>query len=223
MRTSAKLGLTALMAAILLASAVATASARSLSVSEQSFRATWASLEFAGGGATIRCRVTLEGSFHTRTIAKVERSLIGAISRATVAHPCTGGEGWADNGTETEPLGTAPNKLPFHVTYESFAGTLPNISTVNLLLSRVSFVIRATVLGLTCQGRYGNATDNITGAAAREAGGGITSLVPVEGRNSTSRVEQLGPNTVCPATGAFRGSGSVADLSTGARLTVTLI
>jgi hypothetical protein len=223
MRTSAKLGLTALLAALLLASAISTASARSLSVTEQSFRATWSSLEFAGGGATIRCRVTLEGSFHTRTIAKVERSLIGAISRAIVAHPCTNGEGWADNGTETEPLGTAPNKLPFHVTYQSFTGTLPAITAVNLLLSRVSFVIRTTVLGLTCQGRYGRAEDNIIGIAAREAGGAITELTPSATVNRASLVEQLGPNAICPTTGAFGGRGLVANLATGARITVTLI
>jgi hypothetical protein len=216
--------LTALAAATLLLAAVtANASARSLSVSEQSFKATWASLEFVGGGATIRCRLTLEGSFHTRTIAKVERSLIGAISRAIFAHPCTNGETWADNGTETEPLGTAPNKLPYHLTYQSFTGTLPAISVVNLLLSRFSYVTQTTILGLTCRGRYGNSTDNIIGEAAREAGGGITSLRPSTAANRTSLVEQLGPNAICPAQGTFGGTATVANLSTGARLTVTLI
>jgi hypothetical protein len=220
MRTTAKLGLTALLAAMLLASAISTASARNLSVSEQSFRSTFSSLEFIAG-ATIRCRVTLEGSFHTRTIAKVANSLVGAITRAIVAHPgCTGGEAWADNGTETEPLGTAPNRLPFHITYQSFASTLPRIETVNLAVSRSSFVVQGTILGLTCRGRYGRLEDTITSAAAVEAGGGITSLVP-NGR--ASLVEQLGPNAVCASTGAFAGNGTVVNLSTGARVSVTLI
>jgi hypothetical protein len=222
MRTSAKLGLTALLAAFLLSSALSTASARTLSNSNIFWRAEWASLEFVGGG-TVRCRVTLEGSFHSRTIAKVARALVGAVSRVIVAHPCTGGEGWADNGSEAEPLGTAPNRLPFHLTYESFTGTLPNITAINLLLSRVSFVIRATVLGLTCQGRYGRAEDNITGIAAREAGGGITSIEPSATLNRASLVEQLGPNNVCPATGAFRNrSGPVTEVG-GAAFRVTLI
>ncbi len=223
MRTSTKLGLTALMAAIMLSSAIANASARSLSVSEQSFRATWASLELSYNGATIRCRVTLEGSFHSRTIAKVTRSLIGAITRATFGHPCTGGEYWADNGTEAEPLGTAPNKLPWHLTYESFTGTLPAISAVNFLLSRVSFVLRVTVLGLTCEGRYGRAEDNIILVGAREAGGGITSLTPSATVNRISLVEQLGSPGVCATSQSIGGAGTMVNLSTGARITVTLI
>ena len=109
-------------ATLLLAGVAASASARSLSTSEQSLRATWSSVEFAGSGATIRCRVTLEGSFHARSISKVRGALAGAVTRAIIGHPCTGGEAWADNGTESEPLGTAPNKLPFHITYESFQG-----------------------------------------------------------------------------------------------------
>jgi hypothetical protein len=211
-------------AALLLAGIVASASARTLSTSEQSIRASWSSLEFAGGGATIRCRVTLEGSFHSMAIAKVARSLAGAVTRSIIAHPCTNGEAWADNGTESEPLGTAPNKLPFHITYESFAGTLPNIETINLLVSRFSYLIRTTVLGLTCQGRYGRAEDNITVIAARAGGGGITSLTPSATLNRASLAEQLGPNAVCPATGPFGGrTGAVTNLSTGNTITITLI
>jgi hypothetical protein len=213
--------LTAIGAATLLLTAITTnATARNLSTSEQSFRATFASLEFIAG-ATIRCRLTLEGSFHTRTIAKVANSLVGAITRAIVAHPgCTGGEAWADNGIETEPLGTAPNKLPYHLQYEGFAGTLPAITTLNLAVSRFSFVVQGTILGLTCRGRDGNSTDRITIAAALEAGGGITSLAP-NGR--ATLVEQLGPNAVCASTGSFTGNGTAANLSTGARISITLI
>jgi hypothetical protein len=223
-RTRITLWLTATTAAALLLVAIATnASARTLSTSAIFWRAEWSSLDFSGGGGTIRCKVTLEGSFHSRTIAKVARALIGAVSRAIFAHPCTGGEEWADNGTEAEPLGTAPNRLPWHLTYESFTGTLPNISAINLLLSRVSLVLRATVLGLTCQSRDGRAEDNITLIAAREAGGGITSLTPRAGANSFSLVEQLGPNNVCPATQTITGrSGPVTDVF-GAIYRVTLI
>jgi hypothetical protein len=209
-------------AALLLAAIAANTSARTLSNSNIFWRAEWSSLEFVGGG-TIRCRLTLEGSFHSRTIAKVARALIGAVSRVIFGHPCTGGEEWADNGTEAEPLGTAPNRLPWHLTYESFTGTLPNINTINFLLSRVSWVLRTTVLGLTCQGRYGRTEDNITFIASREAGGGITSLEPSATLNRSSLVEQLGPNNVCPSTGAFRNrSGPVTEVG-GAIFRVTLI
>jgi hypothetical protein len=224
MRTSAKLILTALTAALVLASAVGSASARSLSASEQSIRVSWTSLEFSSSLATIRCRVTLEGSFHARTIAKVARALIGAISRAIVGHACTGGEAWADNGTEAEPLGTAPQKLPFHVTYESFAGTLPNISSLGLLLSRISFVLQATSIGVSARCRYGRVEDNISGTATREAGGGITSLAPVAGRDRARLVEGLLNGGLCPGEGQFAGSsGPVTGLSNTNTITVTLI
>jgi len=224
MRTSAKLVLTALTAAVVLASAVATASAGRLLASEQSFRVSWASLEFGSPLVTIRCRVTLEGSFHSRTITKTERSLIGAITRAIVAHPgCTNGEAWADNGTEREPLETAPQRLPFHLTYESFTGALPNISALGLLLSRVSFVISA--LGQT--GRYGRLEDNISGTASRTVGGAtngaITSIRPVAGRDRARLVLCLGGG-FCPAEGSFlNSSGPVTGLTNTNTISVTLI
>jgi hypothetical protein len=215
--------LTAITAAALLLTAITTttAAARNLSTSEQSFRITFSSLEFAAEVSTIRCRLTLEGSFHTRTIAKVTNSLVGAITRGIFAHPgCTGGEFWIDNGTEAEPLGTAPNRLPFHIQYGSFTGTLPNISAVNLLLSRTSIVMQSTFFGLSCRGRYGRPEDQIRIVASREAGGGITSLVP---SGTTRLVEQLGNAAVCPSELRFGGTGTIVNLSTGARLTITLI
>ncbi len=206
MRTSAKIGLTALMAALLLATAVSTASARSLSVSNQNIRATWRSLEFSGG-VTIRCRVTLEGSFHSRTIAKVARTLIGAVTRIIAdTENCTNGRG----RPRTE-------MLPGHITYEAFRGTLPNIDTVYLLLSRIRFQIIAPGV---CTGDYGNSTDNITGAATVEAGRGITELIPVAGRNIATRISSSG---LCPGSGTFGGAGEVMLLGTTTRLSVLLI
>jgi len=187
-------------------------------------RATWASLEFGSPTATIRCRLTLEGSFHTRTIAKVRGSLIGALTRAIVVRPCTNGEAWADNGTEVEPLGTAPNRLPFHLTYEGFRGTLPAIDEVRLLLSRISFVMQSSFIGIGCRGRYGRAEDNIIAGAARNtATGELSTLAPDSTVNRLSLVEALVGGGACPTTGAFRGIGSVTVLSSGNRITVTLI
>jgi hypothetical protein len=218
MRTSAKLGLAALVAALLLASAISTASARSLSVSEQSFKETFASYEF-NASVTIRCRTTFEGSFHTRTIVKIVGSLIGSISRAIVAHPCTGGEVWIDDGVSIQPLGTAPKKLPFHVRYRGFTGTLPSLGSYFIGIN-TSFVVQGTVLGLTCRGRYGRPEDSISNVGAREAGGGITSIT-ANGR--ASLVEELGPNRVCPASASLVGTGTMVNLTTAARVTITLI
>lgn len=71
----------------------------------------------------------MEGTFHYRTIVKVERSLIGYVTRAIFGRPCTGfGEMWEYNGTEGS-LTSNVNSLPWHFTYDGFNGTLPNISS----------------------------------------------------------------------------------------------
>ncbi len=223
MRTSVKLCFTALTAALLLASAIATTSARNLSISNQQFRVTWQELDFATELVAITCHVTLEGSFHYRTIPKVERRLIGYITQVAVFRaPCRNGEAWAANGRETHPrLGVLANTLPWHVTYESFAGTLPNITSINLLLRGARFKIHS-FLNTLCL--YGDANDNITGRAIREARGAITTLEPVAGRNTARLVSSLGAG-VCPPAGTFanRRPGVVTLLGTTTRLSVTLI
>src|SRR6478672_9457988 len=134
MRNSAKLGLTALIAALLLASALSTASARNLSSEIQNIRTTWRSLEFESPLVTVRCPVTMEGSFHSRTIPKIARLLIGAVTRINIKNEsCT-------NGTATV------EGFPWHITYESFTGNLPSISSVRVLLQR--FLFNLITLGL---------------------------------------------------------------------------
>jgi hypothetical protein len=222
MRTSVKLCFTALTAAFLLASAVATTSARSLSVTNQNIRVTWRSLEFSGAGVVIRCAVTLEGSFHSRTIAKVARSLIGHITRAKVKRPCTNGEGWAANGLESHPrLGRLNNTLPWHITYEGFVGRLPVIEAIDVLLRDARFKVQIPIFTTICL--FGTAADNITGRVVREAGGGITTLAPIAGRNTATLVAELGTSGLCPRTGTFGGTGDVFLLGNTTRITITLI
>jgi hypothetical protein len=204
MRTSTMLGLTALMAALQLATAVSTATARTLSVSNQNIRATWTSLEFASGN--LRCQVTLEGSFHSRTIVKVARTQIGAIDRAIVKEEsCLFGV--VRPRTET---------LPWPITYESFTGTLPSISSVLLLLSRLR--VQLVIPGF-CTGDYGQVIGNITGRA-NLTGGEITSLEMVEGRNTMTLVSG---SFGCPAMKRLIGSGTVVLRGTTTKIRVTLI
>ena len=206
MRTFARTSTAVLAAALLLAAAVNTASARVLSVSNQNIRVTWSSLEEVGA-ITVRCRVTLEGSFHSRTIVKVARTLIGAITRATVDEAnCT-------NGSESPRNET----LPWHLTYEGFAGTLPNIFSVFVLLSRFRF--RLISPGI-CTADYGIATDNITSRASLNASREITELEPVAGRN---RLTLHSGTAFCPGSRTFLGRGTVTLLGTTTRIRVTLI
>jgi hypothetical protein len=122
MRNRSKLLLAALTATVVMGLAV-DASATRIESSSQRFRIQWTTarpLIFATtGGIRVSCPVTLEGSFHSRTISKVSGQLIGYTTRAQVGSgepPCKGGTARAN--TET---------LPWHQQYNGFIGTLPRI------------------------------------------------------------------------------------------------
>jgi hypothetical protein len=205
MRTSANLGLITLVAASFLYAAVSTASARNLSLSNQNIRATWRVLEyhFFDGGER-RCPITLEGSFHARTVAKIARALIGSVTRVSiVSASCTGGT-------------LVARDLPWHLTYEGFRGTLPRISAITTLIMR--FRVNAD-LGGECE--YGTATDNISLEWSFNEAGEASALEPVSGRNVVHRV--AGSFIVCPSTMTFVGSGAVTLLGTSSRVRITLI
>lgn len=207
----------ALISAFVLAGATGSAAARNFTISNQSFRVTWASLEFEAS-STIRCAVTFEGSFHSRTIAKVERSLIGSISRAVIQEErCTNGGVVAFNGVERYNGATPPNTLPWHLTYESFTGTLPAISGIRFLFSRFRF--GAIMIG--CTGQYGTETDNMTFTAARENSGGITTLTPSV--LSAMTLFRRDGGVLCNATAGLRGAGSMTQLNSTSRINVNLI
>jgi hypothetical protein len=223
MRTHTRMLLGALTAALVLASAVGSASAQRLSIgnANQSFRVVWTPLTLGtasgGGGTQIICNVTLEGSFHYRSIIKLARTLIGFVTKAAVSHPCTGsGEGWADNGVENAGLGVIRNTLPWHVSYEAFTGRLPNITGVRLLLRPV-FTIN--VFGVLC--RY---SGNAQGVVNINGSGEGTTLVP----DSALGVPNIEGSFLCPGNGFFSASTSterniITLLGSAAKITITLI
>jgi hypothetical protein len=211
-RTRMLLG--AFTAALVLASAIGTASANRLSISNKAFRVTWTPLTYGtsvgGGGTQVVCNVTMEGSFHYNTIVKVLRSLIGYITKASIGHPCSGaGEAWTHNGVEEAGLG-APfrNNLPWHVTYEGFEGRLPEIIGVRILFRPL---LTISVFGVLCEyfnnsqaviklGRGGEATSLIpdaTFAKLRTSGGFLCprELFPTA-NSASSRITLLGSDTL---------------------------
>jgi len=218
MRPYARHLLTVLGAAIVLSALVSTASANRLSISNRLIRVTWSSLSFQGEGlAEVKCPVTLEGSFHSATIRKVVGALIGAITRANVRRPCTGGTAWAHNGEANEVLGgTVRNALPWHLTYEGFGGTLPNITSLRVLLARALFLIRAS-FGFTILCSY------ITGP---ENGGNPTGIIAIGAGGVASTITESGSITsgdpFCPG-GTFEGTGRVMLLGNTSSISVRLI
>lgn len=131
MRISRALALALPIATVVLAAAVTQASANRFEIPnwERGIRAAWSEFEFVIGQAIVRCPVTLEGSFHSQTFAKIARSLIGYITRASVNEAaCAGGAARAL--TET---------LPWHLQYRSFEGNLPVITRVSFRLVGARF------------------------------------------------------------------------------------
>jgi len=219
-RTTRRL-LVALAAALLLAGTASTASARNFSITGQSFRVTWSSLEFASAEATIRCQVTLEGSFHTMTVTKAAAELMGGISRAIVKQEsCAGGTVAVFNGVERYNGTTTPNMLPAHEVYIGFTGTLPDISAMVPAVGRVRFGFR-DASGF-CTGQYGNETDLVQTSFNREAGGLVSEVVPVEGRNRLTLMRRDG-GILCPTTVSVRGRGALMRQGTTTRIGITLI
>jgi hypothetical protein len=202
MRTWIKLSFAVLTSALLLAALVGSASANKLSQNESRIRVTYSPLTFTPSfGTSMRCRVTLEGSYHSRTISKVAGALIGYISRASIG-PCESGT--ARMNAET---------LPWHGQYASFTGTLPSIERIANRLIRPSFTFQGEIFGLRVNCRYTTPSQGYIDT--RESRGAITSQRPDETVTSS---ETEG----CPA---FRqsGVGTVTGLGNTTSIVVTLI
>lgn len=128
MHTRSKLLLAGLAATLLLAAGVQTASANRLSLGETRFTWTWSSFEQHVLEVTIRCPLTLTGSFHGSTLAKTVGLLLGVVTSARVnAEACTGGSATV-----------LMFDLPWHVKYRSFQGRLPAVTSLKFDVIDVS-------------------------------------------------------------------------------------
>ena len=117
MRNAVAAALCAAIATGLLALGLSTASARNFSMSTQNIRVTFHEIEFVAGNIDNTCDVTLEGSVHSRTVAKVLNTLMGYVTRVELSN--------------CKVLTTVLTEtLPWHVKYTGFSGNLPNISAI---------------------------------------------------------------------------------------------
>jgi len=204
MHKRSKLVLAALAAAMLLALAVGSTSARNLSVNEQSLRVVWTPAEFIAGGRTARCNLTLEGRFHYRTIVKREGALTGFIN-SVIANTCSGGSTTILTST-----------LPWHLTYGGFTGTLPNITGVRMTVIGISFTVRPEG-SIACLARS-TAENPARSIANLGAGGSVTGLRADE----TAIIPLEGFFCAFGGSGSFRGTGTVSTPG-GGSTRVTLI
>lgn len=206
MRTRITTAVVASAAALLLGLSLPAAASR-LSYSAREFRIMWSTLRFSAeeGGVSITCPVTLEGAFLERTSNKVRDQLRARITRSTVG---TCREGNATILAETQP---------WDVTYQSFTGTLPNITSVRYALLNAAFQVEPG-LGIVCLARTTREAP-AAGDASRDANGRIVSLTA----DSALAIPTTG-NFECPRFGIFTGTGEVfVQGSSTTRITLTLI
>jgi hypothetical protein len=216
MRNLGRAVLAIVLAAATLAVAVGVAGANRIELSNQAIRTVWREFRVSGGGFEITCPVTMEGSFHSRTISKVTEQLIGFITSAQAAGPgCTGGAViYVLNGREILRV-TVSNTLPWHIQYESFTGTLPNITGMKVRLVDVSLLVQITIEEARCL--YRSTAERPLLGTVRVGGGGVISAFSFE-RASIPLKEGL----FCPAA-TISGNGTVTLLGTTTAISVRLV
>lgn len=190
----------AAVAALMLSAAVGTASANRLSISNRNLRSTWSSVTFEPG--EVRCAITLEGSFHSSTFNKVRGALVGHISRAIVKNEtCTNGH-----------VTILQERLPWHVRYHGFEGTLPSFSHLEYDLVGASAAVNISLFGITC----------LTTSTATNPIEWLWTIIPPS-ITLVWRIPLTGP---CAALGETTGSaqgGRLTLLGTATAITVRLI
>jgi hypothetical protein len=149
------------VAALLLSAIASPSSANRLSLSTREWQATWREMGVTGGFGRTTCTLTLEGELHSRTFSKTRSALIGYIGGAN-----TGGCG-------AFPATVLREALPWHLQYEAFSGTLPNITAVTLKIIGFEFKIRES-FGIECLFRSTEARP-LLDRLNREAAGGVRS------------------------------------------------
>jgi hypothetical protein len=204
-----------LITALALAAAVGTANARRLAMTENHFLSHFRELTFEGGGNQIICPVSIEGSFHQKTLEKIVGSLIGYISEARVHRACSGaGEAWIQS-TQERGAGESES-LPWHIVYERFIGALPNITGIELLLDNALFLV--ILAGVRCVYRA-TTVSPMKGIVNREAGGKATGLRA----NENKPIPKAEGSFLCPGSGKLIGTGIVGDQVTYREITITLV
>jgi hypothetical protein len=200
----------------LLGAVAASGSARTLSLTTRTFRATFLEMTFReeaeGGIAEVECPVTLEGSFHSSTIAKVVRTLIGYITRVeNIPAACSGGTAVLLSTT-----------LPWHIRYDSFAGTLPNITSVTVQLIDFSFLMRVSTLFGVVECLYRSTTAIPTTMALNRNAGAAVSTLSMGGR-APLFLRLAGSRITCREAIVTGPGGRFAVLNTTTVVTLALI
>ena len=183
------------------------ASAARLSLSATTWRTAISAMEFESetGTLRIRCPVTMSGSFAARTFTKTTERSIGSLTSATVAEASCTGEG---------RVSVEAPSLPTEIRYESFTGTLPNITAARFNMVPPRLINRYILFSRTYAPGVG---DTRTIEQQREAGGNLISIRWIW------RIPGIGTNNpLCPGFLVINGMGAPRSAE-GATIRMTLI
>jgi len=124
---------------------------------------------------------------------------------------------WVLNGIEVLEGITTPSTLPWHVQYQSFAGTLPRISSVRITIVGFAFLIN--VSGVNCLYQSTQVNPQVGRFNANETTGQLESftLEPVP------NVKLHAGNFLCPTEIGLAGTGGVTVAGSTTKLTVRLV
>jgi hypothetical protein len=192
--------------ALVLAVAVAGASAGTLRLSNNAIRIAWRELTVRSL-TEVRCEATMNGSFHERNVSKVEGELIGYITVAGANPRC-----W--RGT----LLFLTERLPWHIEYEAFTGMLPNIGQMLMRIIGVEIRTIEEIFFLSCLYRSTLASPLAVGFI-REANNTITGLTI----NEAAKIPKAGGNSSCPQGAEVLTVGRVTVLESTQTIALTLI
>jgi hypothetical protein len=201
-----------LLAAGILAVAVSAASATRIAVSNPGIRIVWSVVNFNNGEA--RCAVTMEGTLHSRTITKTGGLLIGYITRGRITRPCEAGTAWF---LTPEEIAGTPQSLPWHLRYDSFVGTLPDITSTRWQIIGMKWKIR-NAFGGECL-YESTATNPVFIRLNRSTMTGAITGVEFDATRTIPRKEGAG----CQDPGSLSGSGTMTLLETTTAITLTLV
>ena len=188
-----------------------TATANRLSIGEPRFRAVWSEMLFyrIADMVEIRCPITLEGSFHSRTLTKILGTLVGHITRASVATgSCVGGR-----------MRWLTTRLPWHLKHDTFNGSLPNITSIVYRGVGAEFLLEYTIMGVPLSCLYVTSEPkSIFMAFKRDT---VTRQLTRIEASLTDLTSSTGGS--CRTIGIFGESSSLTRLGFGETITVTLI
>lgn len=202
-----KLTVGAAIATMILATAVGTATARRIEISSQFVRVTWSELTMEGAGISIRCPMTIEGSFHSRTMSKVCGSVVGLVSRAVITPgSCTGAE-----------VALLQESLPWRLGFIGFTGTLPRIQRIRGSL--IGLALRIEALGTPCLYQLTQTNPGFGEDLMNEATGAVTGLRLDE--TQSVPLKEGGP--LCPSSGRFSGTATITQLNSTTGITIRLV